>query len=533
MQPSRHTLLVPVALLFLALPSRGQESTASRPAGIPSVAYEGEPLPPLGASAAAPAAVKSAVPLAPASPDDLDALQKNMEHLQKNLVAAKAAAADDEKLKMQVELLQKQIEVQQKMIQLLMDHVKKQPLAGSPAEKMQTQVATLEARARQAALRDQELAQQVDNIVEHQDANERYGPQLPATLKELFLPSETNESPLSIYTNLSFGYSKLEGQPGGFMFGEFAPHFRLVLNNWIYAIGEIDVFANGVVDAADAEVDFVVNDWLTIVAGRFPAPIGFFNERLNSPWINKLPDAPLMFKQVSPPMSLLGLQARGATYLGNSPFKLEYSAYVSNGLELNNQAPGLNDVANLENMQNTYNFVTNAKMYGGRVALWYPEMGLEVGLSGLLNGSYTPITGQAIRLWDLDLNYHKGNWDVRFEYAELSQDATDFIGNDIRRQGLYAQVAYRQYDAPNPYLQKIELVGRYSYATFHGIDPTALDLTRFTTSLDVPVTRHQYTVGLNYWIYPSMVCQLAYQVNSEPGFPLRDNVFLAQFGWGF
>ena len=46
---------------------------------------------------------------------------------------------------------------------------------------------------------------------EHQDAWERYGPQLPAPLKELFLPSGTNETPLSIYGALAFGYSKIIG----------------------------------------------------------------------------------------------------------------------------------------------------------------------------------------------------------------------------------------------------------------------------------------------------------------------------------
>jgi hypothetical protein len=415
---------------------------------------------------------------------------------------------------------------------LLMDNMKKQP-GGAAMEKVQTQVATLDARGRQAALRDQELAQKIDDVVEHMDAQERTGPQLPATLKELFFPSETNESPLSIYTNLSSGYVRPDGQVGGFQFGEFAPHFRMILNDWIYAIGEIDVFAKGAVDVPDAEVNFVLNDWLTVVAGRFPAPIGFFNERLNSPWINKLPDAPLMFRQVSPPISLLGLQARGAFYLGNLPIKMEYSAYVSNGLELNNPNPALNDLANLENMENTYDFITDNKLYGGRVALWYPEMGLEAGLSGLVNGNYTPVLGQGIRLWALDLNYHKDNWDVRFEYAEMSQQAAGFIGNDIRRQGLYAQVAYRAHDAPNPYLQKIELVGRYGWAAFHGIDPNALDLTTFATPVDVPVTRHQYTFGVNYWVYPSMVVQLAYEINQEPGFALHDNIFMAQFGWGF
>src|SRR6266851_3271324 len=136
-------------------------------------------------------------------------LQKNVETLQTQLSAAQAENQKDDKLKQQVELLQKQIETQQKMIQLLMDQMKNQPPGGTPTEKLQTQTATLEARSLQGARRDGELSQAVDNINEHMDAVERNGPRLPAPLKELFFPSGTNETPLSIYGALAFGYIRI------------------------------------------------------------------------------------------------------------------------------------------------------------------------------------------------------------------------------------------------------------------------------------------------------------------------------------
>ena len=43
------------------------------------------------------------------------------------------------------------------------------------------------------------------------DARQRYGPWLPAPLKELFLPSGNSETTLSIYGTLAVGYSKLIG----------------------------------------------------------------------------------------------------------------------------------------------------------------------------------------------------------------------------------------------------------------------------------------------------------------------------------
>jgi hypothetical protein len=463
----------------------------------------------------------------------LEFLQKDLAALPGQLAQAQKEAPQAATQDQKMQLMQKQIEDQQKMIELLFDHVRKQPLAGTPVEKLQTQAATLDARSLQSAQRNQDLSQAIDNISEHLDAVERNGPRLPATLKELFLPSQPNESPVSIYTNLVVGYNSPETGTAGPFFGNFSPHLRLTLNDWIYAIGEIDVSAKGAVDVTDAEADFIASDWLTVVIGRFPIPLGFYNERLNSPWINKLPDAPLMFRQVSPAISINGAQARGAAYICDLPVKIAYSMYAGSGLAVDNHAPGINDVANLENLQNTYDVVTSEPTFGGRVSLWYPEKGTEVGISYLHNADYTPVAEDAIQLWEFDANYHKGNWDLRFEYAEMYQHAASFIGTNIRRRGLYGQAAYRPLDSLNPYLQKLELVGRFGRAWFSGIDPTALDLTTFATPVDVPVNRNQYTIGINYWFYASLVAQVAYEFNQERGFPLHDNMFMAQLGWGF
>ena len=465
--------------------------------------------------------------------EEMDALQKNVGALQAQLTANQAANPQDEKVKQQVEILQKQIETQQKMIQLLLDQMKKQPSGAAPGQALQTQVTTLQSRSVQAANRDQELSQAIDNINEQMDALEQNGPRLPGPLKELFFPSGTNESPLSIYTNFAYNYTALEHTPGGFNFEEFAPHLRLKLNDWIYMIGEIDVGSNGSVDVSDAEINFIVNDWLTVVAGRFPAPIGWFNERLNSPWINKLPDNPLLWLQVLPPVSFMGAMVRGGVYLCDSPVKFEYAAYITNGLNLgSNTAPTVNDLANLENMQDTYTSITNELTYGGRFGLWVPAIGVAGGISLLSNGDYVAGFEDAIKLWAIDLNYHKKDWDFRFEYGKTYQHAQSFQADNIRRWGLYAQLAYRPYNAPR-YLNNFEGVFRYSHVNFSGIDPTTLDLSTFASPIDVPVKRDQYEFGLNYYFYASLVLKAAYEINNEPGFQLHDNQFVMQLAWGF
>jgi len=467
-------------------------------------------------------------------------LAEEVASLQGQQVAPGAAAPPDQNNRL--DILQKQIETQQKMIELLIERLRKQPASGAPLQKLEMQTETLESRALQAAQRDQELSQAVSTIVEHQDAEERYGPQLPAQLHELFLPGGNNETPLSIYGAMAVGFTKMQGQPNGFYYGEFSPDFLLKLNDWILLEAEAALGSESSPSATFLQADFLVNDWLTIIAGRFVAPIGWFNERLNNPWINKLPadapgSSPLPWMQVLPAMSLMGLQARGSFYLGASPLKMEYAAYVSNGLNVTPATPGSptpDELANLENMTDTFSAITNDKAFGGRLGLWWPEKGLEGGLSAMHSGDY--LAGpfeDSINLWALDFNYHKGNWDARFEYGTMYQQTHPYAQNNIRREGLYAQVAYRPWDAVNRYLRNTELVYRFSWADFHGIDPAALDLSTYSTPVDVPVRRYQNEIGINYYFYQRMDVKFAYQINTEPGFPLHDNQFMSELAWGW
>jgi hypothetical protein len=543
----RNSLVIGTLLAAGAGISRAQSPGGPPPAVLPP------------APAAAPVQAPTPAPVLPASSTtgEIEGLLAQAENQGKEQAAAQAGAQQDDKKR--IDLLVKQNETLEKMVRLLakqVEKLEKQPATGPAVETLQLQAATLEARSVQAARRDQELAGAIDDLREHMDAEERYGPRLPSQLKELFLSSGNNETPLSIYGALSFGYSKILGDtasaangagrpvtPGGFYFGEFTPDFLLKLNDWILLEAEIGIGSNGSVSAgAFAQADFFVTDWLTIIAGRFVAPIGFFNERVNNPWVNKLPtDAPgsfpLLWLQVLPPFSMLGVQAQGSFYLGCTPIKMEYTAYITNGLNFSPAtagAPTINELANLENMQSTFSFVTNEKAVGGRIGFWWPEMGLEAGFSAMYNGDY--VAGgfeDSIRLWAVDLNYHKGNWDVRAEYGMTYQEAQSFAMPNITRQGLYAQVAYRPRDCGIRYLENLEAVYRYSYVNFKGIDATTLDLTTFSTPVDVPVRRQQNEIGLNYYFYPRCVLKLAYQINDEPGFHLHDNQFLAELDWGW
>ena len=143
---------------------------------------------------------------------------------------------------------------------------------------------------------------------------------------------------------------------------------------------------------------------------------------------------------------------------------MEYNAYVSNGLNMpppgTPGTPVLNELANLPaNMgQNTFATISNDLAIGGRIGLWWPEMGLAAGISGMVNGDYIPGGGgpvpeDSINLWAVDFNYHKGDWDVRAEYGMTYQQTAPFLDRPIRREGFYTQVAYRPREVPCKYLR--------------------------------------------------------------------------------
>jgi hypothetical protein len=250
-------------------------------------------------------------------------------------------------------------------------------------------------------------------------------------------------------------------------------------------------------------------------------------------WINKLPDLPLAARQVLPDgLAITGLQFRGAAYLFGSPIKMEYSAFATNGLGV----PGAGtaaDWADLGALLGTTANANDSMAYGGRIGFWLPAWGINLGVSEFVNSPYTKDSGAVMSVWQPYFNYHYGNWDARFEYGNMFEKTQPFIGNNIRRNGFYAQLAYRNYASLNKYLQRLEGVVRFSDAYFKGIDQAKIDPTTFGQPMDAPVNRNQYTVGLNYYFYASTVLKFAYEFNQEIGRNFRDNLFMAQFATNF
>src|SRR5262249_61091611 len=129
----------------------------------PNMAAQPAPSPTL-VPAAAPALPAAAE--AQAAAEEIAALLQQIDALRKEQqLAQQAPAQQDEQTKKRLELQQKQIETLEKMVRLLADQLKKQP-AGPAVEKLQTQTAILESRARQAAPPRVGLAPPIDDPVQ-------------------------------------------------------------------------------------------------------------------------------------------------------------------------------------------------------------------------------------------------------------------------------------------------------------------------------------------------------------------------------
>jgi hypothetical protein len=505
---------------------------AQEPGLLPAPANTQQPKPPESvqekARAAEPVQGKPTPPSAAPSAKPAESLQEMLARQSREIQDLKQKYVQQTK---RSELQQKQIEILQQTAQLLVEQLKKSaaaPASSQAIDRMQAKTDQLESRAELAAARDQELASATDALREKLDSEIRNGPRLPAMLKELFDPQYNNETPVSIFGQLLFGFNKQNGQNSNFTTMQVSPYFLVQLNKRFLVEASIDLSNVDGVGIGNAQIDVLLNKWMTLNIGRFITPIGQFNLWYNHEWINRLPDPALMFNQVSPQTSTDGIQLSGATYLGASPCKFTYQLYFGNGVQVANASTYTQkvDLANITGgpEENTSN------AYGGRLGLWVPEEGINVGVSGYSNGIYNPGVRDHFALFGFDLSYRRGNWYFLTEFANNYQQGAGSIGNNVDRRGLYAQLAYRDYNHRNPYLSKLEYVFRFSFANFTGINATKLDLTQFGPGT-APVDTNQYTLGLNYWFYASNVLHLAYEINQEVHHPLQDNIFMAQWAW--
>jgi hypothetical protein len=283
-----------------------------------------------------------------------------------------------------------------------------------------------------------------------------------------------------------------------------------------------------------ADINFIVNDYMTVRAGKFLTPFGQFPERLHPTWINKLPDHPLPYEEETGlvPFSSLGVEVRGAVPVARlgmegSDAKLVYAAYVANGPSLIDDSP--DEAGNLDFDNFTDN--NDSKSVGGRLGL-LPIPELEIG--GSFQWGKVGDNADALLL-GVDAAYQKeiepllGTIDARVEWVWSRVDTVTFdetgaagfgpLRYKNNRNGGYAQLAYRPTRVSDPIVRNLEFVGRYDTIHAPAAAPGAATDTRFT-------------LGVDYWVTPNVVLKAAYEFDSPEHGP-HDNALLLQAAVGF
>ena len=110
-----------------------------------------------------------------------------------------------------------------------------------------------------------------------------------------------------------------------------------------------------------AQMSYLVNDYVTIGAGKFLTPFGTFWERWHPSWINKAATMPLIYERGLVGPTGLGVQVRGGFPIGKT--KLNYAAFYVNGPDFDNTSFGTAGNLDFENFRDN----NNSKSYGGRV----------------------------------------------------------------------------------------------------------------------------------------------------------------------
>lgn len=341
-------------------------------------------------------------------------------------------------------------------------------------------------------------------------------------------------------------YRDRDGAPGSFLLGSFNPLLLARYRDNVLFEGELEFEVDREdgsstetnIEVEYAQIDYLVNDALTLIMGRFITPLGVFNEKLHPAWINKLPNGPLPYGGHDAsllPFNDIGIQARGAFAVGDA--RLTYAAFVTNGPgqeaahDEEEAAASIGGARNEdgEDEGESLDFESSAvdnnssKNFGGRLAL-LPFPGVELGLSGT--------TGRYDDEGDLDFSVlvvdaaaqHFGFAELRGEWIRTWQERT---ASDIDRSAFWVQTSFKVAGIPSEpiqdaldsvaFMRRIEPVVRYSEVK---TDETDAD-------------REQWSVGLNCYLTNTLLLKASYDFNDGEAAEDSNDTFNAQlaFGW--
>ncbi len=334
---------------------------------------------------------------------------------------------------------------------------------------------------------------------------------------------------VSIVGDAEVQFVKTEGQHSSFLLADFAPiflyragdnvlfeaGFDIALHNNFDSSGTRQAGSSTSVDLSFATLDYLFNDYVTLVTGDMLLPLGTYSER-SAGWLNKIPDDPLPRSIL--PGSGIGVQLRGARAVGDSGQMVTYAIYGANGPS---SADGTGDATALDldgNVGDTPNWHSDPSA-GGRIGWfypWKPHYDLELGVSGQ-SGSWDDAGRQLWSATVFDAALHlspyceaKGEW--IYTWVETDDHGT------IAPRGWWVQVGYKlgglEFDFPM--VNSVELVYRYD---------------QLNDGLGTGTDRH--TLGCVYYITNTFQFEGDYEFVHSTDRTQANNQLILQLSYGF
>jgi type II secretory pathway pseudopilin PulG len=405
----------------------------------------------------------------------------------------------------QIQELQKAHEEDQKQIQNLKEQVG------------QTQQKTEEAQ--KTATETQKKLEETQKTASEAAAAAKLQPVAP-------VPSEEASATRNFFIagGMDAMYQKSEGENGSFLLSHFNPILFFRATDNVLAEGSLEM---SVQDNGDTEVnleyatlDYMFNDYVTFLAGRFLLPLGVVREKLDPSWIDKLPLQPLPEADATAiiPENEIGVQARGAFHLSD-PTVLTYALYVSNGQADDGTGNAFFGAGRDNN---------GDPSGGGRLAIfhsWEANHDVEVGISGQTG----PWTDNGNKFWSafaVDGALHlTPNFEARGEFIKTWQE--NLAAPTTNREGWWLQGAYSLagLNLDWPMINSLEAVFRYNGEHLPGGHV------------------HEYDLGLNYHVTNTLIVKGAYsffQSNLHDfvtpdgdTIDLNEDMFTLQVAYGF
>ena len=343
-------------------------------------------------------------------------------------------------------------------------------------------------------------------------------------------------------------FGKTDGQHSGFAMADFAPIFLFrARDNVLFEAGFDIKLQNSAVPLANtgtgngdatttfdmsfAQLDYMVNKYVTFVGGDMLLPLGTYTER-TAGWLNKLPDDPLPRGVL--PSSGVGVQLRGAVPVGDAGQSISYAAYGVNGPysvdgsgnsttldPFNNPISnfGLGGNVGFDSNGNSIGNLHGAPSGGGRIGWfvpWKAHYDLELGLSGQ-SGTWDNAGSQSWSAGVVDAALHVSPYfEAKGEYIYSWLDTVD--QGTVHPNGWWVQAGYKLagLNLELPLINNVELVGRYD--TIHD---------GFGMKMD------RWTVGYVYYFSNTLLFEGDYEFVHSGDPTQAHNVLVFQVGYGF